>query len=307
MATPTFRDGLDFFPKAIATPDFQSKGVLFGTDPSARNCHWAVVDPRKHKLTVWQKGLPDYVDSARAMNATVITNGPFIKYGGKSADISSFDKAVVWGLDKLDSFPHGSAVTSAVISWTRSKCLEDFKKSSPTGWIVGRRVNDIQNSAPNGWFFGRKGESYSEYTIAKGDPARQQEAIGGLVPSVDDFKPSWVDGVTSNTYCHWGLAPLYGDTSKIHAGASSKEAIDKYMKGMGLTEAVDNSGGVAFCVAYSGKCIDTTIAKLGVRYAVRLDGSDSVVFGSGKSLQWGDGMVSYKRASQQWGLAFVPV
>jgi len=56
---PSLGDKQNFFVNVLRDPDFQSKGVLFGDEPSlVRCCKWVVIDPNRHKLRVWQKSSP---------------------------------------------------------------------------------------------------------------------------------------------------------------------------------------------------------------------------------------------------------
>ena len=292
-ATPSLADGMDFFPKAIATAAFQSKGVVFGTDSTRRNLHWAVIDPRKHRLRLWQKRQPDYVQAAVAQRATLVTNGPFIKYGGSKNSVSAIDKIAVWALGAVSPFDVllGTHASNKI---TRQQIMKMFQQSTPVGSIQGSRVTNLHIPVANACYFGRSGNKFGDYVIARGDTKGEAEAMGGLAESVYNYVPQKAPP-SSNTFCHWGLVPLTGKDSRILQQASNQKAIAEYAK-------QETTAGVIFCVAYSGHCLDSTLPTLGVRHAVRLDGSDSVVFGAGAKLHWGNSMVEYKRVAHQWGL-----
>lgn len=342
---PSFSDGFDFFPKVIATKQFKSKGVLHGE--VGKGCRWSVIDPRRHKMQIWQKRSACYVEAARNLNATVVTNGPFFNYAVPTSNSPTVDwinanwmkfKALVavdWMIDPVTSnvasgYVKGKAVQHevakqlpsglarqmmlpgptdimvgqllALSAEKRKEILKPFNQSQPTGMVLGANVVNRYRSTPNGWHFGRSGDAFSEYKIGKGDPA-MREALGGLVMSVDDYKP--ITGVPPNLYCWWGLVP-FNTKSKIYKNTTMKKAIHEYEKKMSLQEAVDRSSGVLFCLCNDGASLDVTMARLGVRYAVRLDGSDSVVYGRGKKLFRGDDMCVYKKIAQKYGIAVFP-
>src|SRR5262249_52280083 len=93
-------DGPRFFPNVLADPLFRRDGVLFGSDPAesaaAKNrksdykegdIEWAVVDPRRHIMYVWDKevhGREDFVVAAKELGASVVTNSSFNVYEGGS-------------------------------------------------------------------------------------------------------------------------------------------------------------------------------------------------------------------------------
>jgi hypothetical protein len=70
-------DGHKFFINVLNDKTFQKRGFMTRTEG---RLSWGVVDPRRHVMTIWEKGQSDFASAALARNATLITNGPFLPY-----------------------------------------------------------------------------------------------------------------------------------------------------------------------------------------------------------------------------------
>ena len=92
-------------------------------------------------------------------------------------------------------------------------------------------------------------------------------------------------------------------------------ADDARFKDTGLAEALASysgarSGkpvpGLLIGVYYHTNSRAQLLVDIGVKDAVKLDGSDSVLFGHGSTVLVGDSMFEGKRVSHSWGFAFFP-
>jgi hypothetical protein len=96
------------------------------------------------------------------------------------------------------------------------------------------------------------------------------------------------------------LAPLQPDAAHFK-NSGLRDALAQYAKAGNRPNA---PAGLIFGLFYQAASQATLMVRIGVKDAVRLDGSDSVIFGHHKTLLWGDSMFQYKRISQGWGFAF---
>jgi len=68
--------GRSFIPQILQDSKFRNNGVIYGSN---KGLYWAVVNPRKHPLYVWEKKGKDtdaYSKSALALGSVVFSNGP---------------------------------------------------------------------------------------------------------------------------------------------------------------------------------------------------------------------------------------
>jgi hypothetical protein len=74
---PTLADKSAFLPSVLQDATFQKEGVLFGTDDVEFDCQWVVVDPNRHRMSVWKKPYltADFVETAKTLKASVFTDG----------------------------------------------------------------------------------------------------------------------------------------------------------------------------------------------------------------------------------------
>ena len=71
-------DRAGFFVKVLHDHTFVQRGLLFGSElVSGLPLHWAVVDPSRYAMYVWQKQEPSLVTSALSLDSPLYTNGPF--------------------------------------------------------------------------------------------------------------------------------------------------------------------------------------------------------------------------------------
>lgn len=378
MPTPSLNDKSSVFTNVLSDSQFRRDGVLFSTETEAsmvRNCRWVVIDPNRHTMRIWRKPyrLMDFLAAGQALNASVFTNGPYIRAPRVSGDpvekakaldvylgqgyrqertslrekLSSYgvppgmDYALAHGLTELnmlfDLADFGAAKKPSIpiinmipdvsvpgipetlprIETQKSKenwdklALEYFG-GFPCGSLIigGTRIyiRHSTNLTDDGYpllaYFGRASNTgFSSYSIGTGIPEKCHEAIGGLLLSIDDYKVTdYERGKKSNQYFYWGLAPLSGTESKI----SSKElgtSVSAYQKATATSKPIE---GLVIGLFYQSNSHAQLLAEVGVRKAVCLDPSDSVLFGRQKEILWGNSMLPYKRVSQNWGFAFFP-
>ena len=84
------QDGPLFFPNILLDENFQKQGIIWGTESYGQiGLHWAVVDPRRHKMYVWEKNQSNFVKAAYSLGASVFTNGTFNQYVGGNKYVST--------------------------------------------------------------------------------------------------------------------------------------------------------------------------------------------------------------------------
>jgi hypothetical protein len=311
---PSLADKDRFFPAVLCNSDFQKNGILFGEDPSlAHHCMWLVIDPNRHKLRIWEKGMPtdDFVVAGQALNASVFTNGPmvfahnqrnpYVALGGYLAQGTVQDVGWAWSRSFTGMAPiKGGPFASRNDYWNRA--ADDWFGGAPYGNIESTsnqiRIHVPPCGAPVGYFGRKSGTGFDSYEIGYGDPVGFSEATGGLLsPGIKDFKVLETS-YGANQWFYWGLAPL---RPKLNDAAGLGDAIAAY-SGSGRKPLT----GLIVGVFYQDNCHVQLLADIGVRDAVRLDGSDSVLFGHDTTLLWGEQMTSYKRIWMRWGCAFFP-
>lgn len=178
------KDKDKFIPEVIADAKFKAQGFLYGHNG---NVYWAVVDPAKHPLYVWEKaGTTDYDSTAKGLNAVAFSNGPLMTLA-----VSPKPYGPVFGKKYNINDPGGNNLDK----WL---------------YLLGRKTP------------GAGGVAFSDYVIAKADKATvagYDEVIIGLYPVIINKKelgtkksdPNYNESfanfmVHSSTIVTWSLA-----------------------------------------------------------------------------------------------------
>jgi len=266
--------------------------------------HWAVVDPRRHTLDVWQKTGDSYTDAGRELGASLFTNGPFGSYPGGSRYRSTVGAATAFLRTGLKEALSPGPAEPAL--WLR--CARRFYSGeSPDGHVISssRAIVETRNSRPRLLFFGREGGRWFEhYRIGQGDPPLEGSFVGGLFRATRDYQacPADRDDVVGNGI--WGLAPLDGaDRHMIPSGI--KESLEAYNDATS-GQPVPPCTGVIVVLCCWGQVAAAAemLVRARVRDAVRIDGNNSLLFGHGRTVVVGERMPLRKQLLQSWGLGF---
>ncbi len=324
MAPSLLSDGPLFFPNVLKDETFQKKGVLTQTEGRTS---WAVVDPRRHLMTIWEKDEEDFAKSATKQNASVITNGPFLLYQGGSKWFAYFKYHVE---SALTSYSVASTNVGLYTDWADFSAKQDWKikvkyfsSHEVEGYIFGNaeRIVKDKNSRPNASYFGRReGRLFPDYEIKRGDPPRHPEVIGGLFMSVENYQV--VDNGTASQVGTWGLAPIapVGDDeggSLQEAGidearqqyeqAARQEGEEIVPLGNGVPPDTACTGLILAAFGPGGPAHYANLnAQVRVQHAVRVDGNNSILLGHYKTLLQGQHMMEIKRIYNRWGYRFRP-
>jgi len=316
-------DGPHFFPNVLMDPVFQRDGVLFGHDhgqsPAAQtrkgdnkegDIQWAVVDPRRHIMYIWDKDVhrqDDFPLAAKSLGASVVTNASFNEYKGGSK---------TWGTIKVGLSLIGYSFSHAYIGspYAASKHIKDseireierkyWTGSKAQGHIFGSHegISETKIDRPALHYFGRRtGRLFSDYEIAQGEAPQIEEVIGGLFRNVANY----IDAEASaQTIGHgvWGLAPFGIDADLGDAGLGP--AVETYEANDTITEP-NKPHCIGLVIAVFSwedvKQIATLLIAARVKDAVRVDGNDSILFGHHQTLLYGDDMGDAKRFYNRWG------
>lgn len=319
-------DGPRFFPNVLRSRQFIDAGVLFGAeglaDGAIENLHWAVVDPRKHIMYIWEKQQDDFVEAARDLSATVVTNGSFNIYsaGGKDRAVLKGATAVVgeylftftelpgWVWSRFDEQLAQQIARRFEVRLERA-LMRAFSSSVPEGFIYGTNegIAETTESRPQQHYFGRRGgRNFENYEIGNGDPPISDEAIGGLFRAVDAYRsadplPDQVVG-----FGLWGIAPLTNDPALAEAGVI--EALEELAEREPGHEELGELTGVLITAFWWGRVatvIDLFVAAR-VKEAVRIDGNSSILLGRGAEILVNENMITPKRYYNKWGYQFQP-
>ena len=96
------KDGALFFPNVLTNQVFQKSGILWGQEAyGIIGLHWVVIDPRRHKMYVWEKHQSDFVQAAYSLGASVFTNGSFNDYVGGNKYVSTAKVFITTFVDAL--------------------------------------------------------------------------------------------------------------------------------------------------------------------------------------------------------------
>jgi hypothetical protein len=181
-----------------------------------------------------------------------------------------------------------------------------FGNVTPEGFIFGEHqgITETTESRPQHHYFGRKsGTDFSDYVIARGDPPRLAEVIGGLFRILnnyqyaDDDPRDKIRGEThqSNLFGYWGLAPLGSQDSGIPPEDLPPDVGHQLPPLTGVIIVAFYGGDTAVMGGY--------LSRARIRDVVRIDGSDSVLFGHNAEILVGEGddMSDYKKLYNRWG------
>jgi len=327
MADPSLlNDGVRFFPNVLNDRKFMAHGVLARTEGRVS---WAVVDPRRHIMTIWEKDVDRFPEAAkRRTGASVLTNGPFLLYSGGNKYLATikYGLNLLWRNSLFGGGIKGSA--SATLEQMHKNEAELKKKyftgHQVEGYLYGdsEHIARTKNSRPKAYYFGRKsGRLFGDYVIAKGDPPHHPEVIGGLFLSVDNYTVK--DNGTASQVGTWGLAPLAA------AGGQPKVELEQ----AGLTAAIESYEAAMLAPSAEGwvpygphvpantPCPGLLLAVFGagsphafathnvnvrVEKAVRVDGNSSILLAHYGTLLQGQYMIEAKVYYNRWGYMFKP-
>ncbi|NML43305.1 DUF456 domain-containing protein [Ramlibacter sp. G-1-2-2] len=184
-----------------------------------------------------------------------------------------------------------------------------FKDWVPFGRVHGttHSVDDVGRGFGGLVYLGRTGSTLDTYAVGDGNPPQMLEVIGGTIPIVRHFFPTSATKGAANYYesfeslsqraglVAWGIVPIDVDPAGVEVPRSSdgtpaniSERVmlkradfgDADLSVPGSNEAFQ---GVLVCVGNAGTAFmataGATLAHIGTRDAVALDGSDSVMMG----------------------------
>ena len=301
------KDGPKFFPNVLRDSEFQKHGILFGINAGGaprEMLHgmvpWAVIDPRKHILYVWQKKDLYFPDSGVKLGSSVFTNGSFNVYKGGN---TKPQKAAAWLMVNVfapvaNGFFGVFGLKANVVAGVKYSL---YVSDESEGFIIGNREGisekKPQESRPTQHHFGRKqGRYFEDYDIAVGDPPNVSEWIGGLFRTLNNYQ--FAEPEQFNTFGIWGLAPLDVSDPEI------RSAVEEYMRNEPRTDGppLPKCTGLLIAAFWSGSLKDfaTILANDRVMDAARIDGSDSIVMGRGNGLVF-DGETEKKKMYNRWG------
>ena len=314
MPEPKMRVGRSgFLPDVLRNDRFTKVGILFGEERfGLTRLRWAVIDPRRHVMFTWRKASTSFVASARALDASLFTNGPFMDYphGSFARSLREFgsDTTRTVLAHRLRLRGNNHKATSPLWEKVKTAQVRHLQATAPLGFVIGRRerISETRVSRPRLQWFGRgPGIGFHSYRIGRGDPVGVDEAVGGLFCAVRDYLPDTVDQFARVGY--WALAPLSGDRALECSGV--QEAADEYDSRCGWTEE-ETGRCVGLVLLITGWSSTQRLAELmceiRVKDAVQFDGGDSLMLGAQGSLMIGSGMSPWKRSLQCWGIQFLP-
>lgn len=287
-----------FLHDVLSHRDLQHDGVAFGRAVRrGLRVHWAVVDPSRHELFTWRKHSPSFVEAARALEASVVTNGPFTNYAGGDLLRSTVKLALDTGSLAVSS-PSRTRQTFHAAAQRR------YEARAPLGFVLGRResIRETTISRPRLHYFGRRdGTGFEHYEIAQGDPnCKMTEAVGGLFRCVTHYRNYTVRQHIRVGY--WGLAPL--DDNAVVPRSTLAPGRERYAA---ASPTGDPSGLLVFIGGWGGtQQLSSLLAAIGVSDAVQIDGGDSLLLRDATRLHVGAHMPRWKRLLQCWGLCFCP-
>lgn len=334
------KDGPLFFPNILLDENFQKKGIIWGKEPYGQiGLNWAVIDPRRHKMYVWEKNQSNFVKAAHSLGASVFTNGSFNLYVGGNKYWSTIK---VYSNTFWDSLWNN--ISYSVIKQINSNYLINISNNlhknakkywdghRPDGNIYGDHegISVVGKHQPWHHHFGRrKDRFFPDYVIGSGAPGSSKqpgglsEVIGGLFRSVDNYLPKdpQKGGIGTG---HWGLAP-FGDSSTQTDSELKKagilDALKRYHEKEEEFAESDEPGyippyegaptctGLIITAFYWGNvsAIATKLAEVRVKDAVRVDGNSSILLGhhSTSVIEGGTGTMSLGKLNyNRWGYQF---
>ncbi|MGA9294128.1 MAG: hypothetical protein WCE54_23005 [Ignavibacteriaceae bacterium] len=331
------KDGALFFPNVLTNQVFQKSGILWGQEAyGIIGLHWVVIDPRRHKMYVWEKHQSDFVQAAYSLGASLFTNGSFNDYVGGNKYVSTAKVFITTFVDSFKglffSLSHPQSIRT---SWVRNpgimfqgRAAQFWAGHNPHGNIFGVKesISIVGKPRPMQHYFGRKqGRFFPDYEIGQGSPGGPtnaggfNEVIGALFRTVNNYTA--VDPQTSGIGAgHFGLAPLLTNNNTpadIHLGnAGIKEAVDEYhnkeehFKDENFPNFQPPANNAPLCrgliitVFYWGAIIDKQLVSIRVKDAVRIDGNASILLGHHTTAVVGAQMPIHKQNYNKWGYQF---
>jgi hypothetical protein len=288
----------DFLGDVLAHPEFQRDGVAVGR---ARQrglfVHWAVVDPSRHDLFAWRKASHSFVEGARDLDASLVTNGPFTNYAGGDLLRSTVKVA-------LDTTLGAVSRPALIAQAFQGAAQRRYQARAPLGFVRGRHesISETTVSRPRLHYFGRRdGTGFVHYEIAQGDPGHEMvEVVGGLFRCVTDHQRYTVRQHIQVGY--WGLAPL--DDNRVVPAAALAAPRERYAS---RAPTGDPGGLLVFLGGWgSTQRLSALLVAIGVKDAVQIDGGDSLLLRDADRLRVGRHMPFWKRNLQCWGLCLRP-
>ena len=311
------KDGPRFFANVLKDPDFKKHGILYGVnDGGYDNIHlglllhgkvpWMVIDPRRHVLYVWQKTTPLFPDSGVKLGSSVFTNGSFNVYKGGN---SFLQRLAAWLMVNVYATVANGCLWIFGIKVDAKMAMKFalYSSEESEGFVIGTKdgINETManESRPAMHHFGRKaGRLFGDYVIAAGDPTGASEWIGGLFRTVNNyaFGEAADQAITAGI---WGLAPLDAKDVDLKEAGIDK-AIEEYLQDEPRSDAPrpKEVTGLLITAFYAGPLSQfaAILGKARVRDAARIDGSDSIVMGSGNALIF-DAETEKKKLYNRWG------
>jgi len=277
--------------EAIERPSFRSTGVAEGGDGSFA---WLLVDPARHPLAVWERaagGLRGYAATARALDAAVFSNGPYVGRIGRAAVAARMGGCVAAGAAAGAALPRRralgaglGAVAGAAAGWWAALTGWEpcgFVRSETAG--VDDRRDWHGEGRTHGWI-GRGGEGFESYRVGLGNPPDGlREAMGGMIPLIVEGAvlgdhPDYARSRTKKRLVTWCLLPTPGSP---------------HGTGVLLVVATRNRAASAE--------LATHLLELGVSGAVAPDSSGCAMLGSGRRFVLGPPS-PHRQSVQQYGL-----
>ena len=274
----SFKFDIHLIPNCLADQGFQSTGIYNGVDAGV---YYAVIDPRRHNINVWDGGAPNphhsqgYRLAAIRHGTNFATNGPMMAPPAGSSKVSLYFWVAVLFIISL-------------FAW---RPFDRVIKSSR----VAHRGKGIVKS-----YFARSGQgSFSAYSIGNGSaPISSLEGLSGLVRLVanggivNDADTAGIQAAVG--IASWGLRPIPptptdGWTTEVPYIDDGEEDLIN-----GVIVAAASSQGVANIWMAIG------MLAVGCTEAVAMDGSDSVVCVQNGALTIS--CTGLKDEIQQWGL-----
>jgi hypothetical protein len=267
--------------QALERPSFRSTGVAEGGDGSFA---WVLVDPERHPLVVWERApgsLRGYARTARALDAAVFSNGPYVGRIGRAAVAARLSACVAAGAIgggaasrcAVPLSSYGGQRNHGTGRWVAGMALGALAGlglgwwAALAGWepcgFVHSEANGIDDrrdwhgeGQTHGWI-GRNGEGFESYGVGLGNPpGGLREAMGGLIPLIVEGAvlgghPDYARSRTKKRLVTWCLLPTpdapHGPGALLAVAtrnrAASAELAPRLLDlGVGGAVATDSSG-----------------------------------------------------------------
>ena len=253
-----YKFNAQLIPNVLADQVFQSSGIYKGWRAPHR---YAVIDPRRHTIKVWQKSIPAntgrlgrfsrYRETAKGLGSHYFTNGPYM----------------------------GIPANLGYSNWQRRAAMATNPGIfQPMGKVLMNQVAVAAGLTPNAWFhFSRTGAgSITNYKIAQG-ATTGDDGIGSLPRLINNNAPfpRWT---SQKALCLWGLYILDSPYDTTSWG----ESTIPYLPSASATQLL---GLIVVAAKANGRKLPAETAAVGVDEAVGVDGSNSVLIGYGNTVE----------------------